>query len=236
MNRGWISLYRKLSDNKLWTSEPFTRGQAWVDLLLLANHKDNFIRVRGNRLDVKRGQVGWSQLSLSERWKWSRGKIRRFLNELETVQQIVQQKNTLSTLITIVNYEQYQSAVQQTVPQTDSRRTADGQQTDTNNNDNNGNNEKKEEKDKFDFSLLWNKYPNKAGKKEAERHFNASVKTEEDFTAIQKALKNYIEHKNLPQNSYKKWQNGSTWFNNWRDYENWEEPEFTGDPQGQEWF
>jgi len=35
---GWIRLYRKMQDNPLWTSEPFTRGQAWIDLLMIAGY------------------------------------------------------------------------------------------------------------------------------------------------------------------------------------------------------
>jgi hypothetical protein len=116
-------------------------------MLLLANHKDGFIYVRGNRVDILRGQVGWSQLGLSKRWKWSRGKVKRFLNELEIDQQIVQQNNNVSSLITIINYKEYQENGQQIIQQTDSRRATDGQQTDTNKNDNNDNNEKKEDKD-----------------------------------------------------------------------------------------
>jgi hypothetical protein len=94
---GWIKLYRKLQQNDLWTFEPFTRGQAWVDLLLLANHKDGFIRVRGIRVEVKRGQVGWSEIKLAERWKWSRGKVRRFLFELECDGQIIKSKYMKNT-------------------------------------------------------------------------------------------------------------------------------------------
>jgi hypothetical protein len=131
----------------LWTEEPFSRGQAWVDLILLANHRDGFFRVRGQRVEVKRGQVGWSETSLSARWHWSRGKVRRFLAELESksVQQIEQQKNNLTSLITILNYDQYQG--DGTVDGTTDG-TADGPQTDrrryTNKNVKNVKNEKKE--------------------------------------------------------------------------------------------
>jgi len=128
MYRGHIKLWRKIKDNELWKSEPFSRGQAWVDLILLANFEDGQIRVRGNVVAVKRGQVGWSILSLADRWKWSRGKVSRFLDELEAVQQIIQQKNRLTSLIVIVNYEEYQ-ARSTTERATDS--TTDGQQTDT---------------------------------------------------------------------------------------------------------
>jgi hypothetical protein len=127
---GWIKLHRRLTHNPIWTQEPFTRGQAWVDLLLLANHAEKYIRVRGRRVPVKRGQVGWSEVKLAERWQWSRGKVRRFLKELKMDQQIEQQKNNATTLITIINYDAYQSDGtvdetadgQQTVQQTDSRR------------------------------------------------------------------------------------------------------------------
>ena len=119
--QGWIKLHRQLTDNPLWLSEPFTRGQAWVDLIILANHKDGILRVRGNKVNVKRGQVGWSELSLCERWKWSRGKVRRFVKELEKTGNIVQQKNKITSIITVVKYDDYQDVVQQTVQQTDNR-------------------------------------------------------------------------------------------------------------------
>ena len=137
--QGWVRIYRQISVNDLWQEKPFSRGQAWVDLILLANHKDGFIRKRGIKIKVRRGQVGWSILALSDRWGWSRGKAIRFLDELETVQQVVQQKKRLTTLITVVNYNEYQGD-----DTTDD--TTDGQQTDINNNDKNEKNEKKEKK------------------------------------------------------------------------------------------
>ena len=122
---GWISLYRQLQDNRLWLLEPFTQGQAWVDLLLLANHMPGLIDKRGIRIDLKRGQCGWSELSLSYRWKWSRGKVLRFLKYLEQQEMIKteQQINKVSTIITICNYDIYQGTEQQTEQQ-------NGQQTD----------------------------------------------------------------------------------------------------------
>jgi hypothetical protein len=153
---GWISIHRKIVENPMWLCEPFTRAQAWIDLLLLANHKDGFIVVRGVRLDVKRGQVGYSIESLRKRWKWSRGKVERFINELESEHQIVKQtgnqtgkqtgkqKKPVSTVISITKYDEYQANGNETGNQT-------GKQTDkqtgnqkvnrrvTNNNDNNGN-------------------------------------------------------------------------------------------------
>lgn len=108
----WIRLNRSLLMNDLWLSEPFTRGQAWADLLLLANFKEGQITRRGVRITVKRGQVGYSQEHLGLRWKWSKGKVLRFLKELQNGERITVQtgvKNlAISALITITNYDLYQ--------------------------------------------------------------------------------------------------------------------------------
>ena len=141
-NQGWIQLHRTLQDNPIWGCEPFTKGQAWVDLLILANHKDGYILIDGQRIDIKRGQLGWSVLNLSKRWKWSRGKTTRYLKMLSNDSQIELKTNTRNTIITICNYDKYQSR-----DTTDSapRSTTHGhhvvQHTDTNNNDNNDNND-----------------------------------------------------------------------------------------------
>jgi len=74
-----------------------------------------------------------------------------------------------------------------------------------------------------EFEMIWSKYPNKAGKKAACRHFKATVKTEKDFKSCQDALEKYLKH--LAVNTWKKPQNGSTWFNSWSDWVNWFEPE-----------
>lgn len=58
---GWIKLHRTLTMHELWTAEPFTRGQAWVDLLLLANHRPGHIRKRGILVEVERGQCNCKQ-------------------------------------------------------------------------------------------------------------------------------------------------------------------------------
>ena len=114
----------------MYFSEPFTRMQAWIDLLLVANYRDSVIYVRGNKVDVKRGQIAKSQDFFATRWKWSRGKVIRFLDELQKCGQIVQQKSNVITLISVVNYEYYQqdgtTDEPQTVQQTNRRRTTDG--------------------------------------------------------------------------------------------------------------
>lgn len=120
-----MKLYRKVQDNPLWTSEQFSRGQAWIDLILLANHEDSFFYLRGVRVNVERGQVARSERTLSERWQWSRSKVRKFLNDLEKELQIKQHKNNVVQLLTVLKYDEYQKKEPQTVPQKNHRRTTE---------------------------------------------------------------------------------------------------------------
>ena len=66
--KGYIKLYRELKDHPIWFQEKFTRGQAWVDLLLLANYKEGIVRKRGVRIDLEAGQLSWSMNSFAERF------------------------------------------------------------------------------------------------------------------------------------------------------------------------
>lgn len=124
---GHIKLFRKLQENKIWNDKPFTRGQAWVDLLLSASWKDNVFHKRGIEVVQKTGTVATSMKGLSARWGWSIGKTRRFLLYLENENQIENQIDNVTTLITIVNWEEYQS----TETKTETRRKPDGNQTET---------------------------------------------------------------------------------------------------------
>jgi hypothetical protein len=134
VNRGFLNSDR-------WLSEPFTRGQAWVDLFGLAQHSPGFFRIRGIRIDVQRGQLAYSKLTLSKRWKWSRNKVTRYINELEKQGDLKQQNSELTTIITICKYDFWQGenteTIQQTIQQKDNRKTTNDTHTKNDNNDKN---------------------------------------------------------------------------------------------------
>ena len=123
---GWISLHRQILETDLWKLEKFTRGQAWVDLLLLANHKPGYFYKRGAKVELDRGQLGRSEVELSDRWKWSRNKVKKFLKDLEKEQQVKVIKSNVTQVVTIINYDLYQSKEQQTLQQKGSKRAAKG--------------------------------------------------------------------------------------------------------------
>jgi hypothetical protein len=73
------------------------------------------------------------------------------------------------------------------------------------------------------FTERWAKYPNKDGKKEARRHFLATVKTDDDVARFDRALENYLLQLAADRKWGRKPKNGSTFFNNWQD-EQWQQP------------
>lgn len=131
---GWIKLYRELADHWLWAGEPFSKGQAWIDLLIYAHfsYEPKKIEIKGKIYVLQRGQQARSELTLSKKWMWSRGKTRRFLARLETDKMIVQHPDNKTSIITILNYDKYQK--KQTADNTADDTTLDtttGQHPDT---------------------------------------------------------------------------------------------------------
>lgn len=128
----WIKLNRSITDHWLWTSgETFSRGQAFIDLLLMAAYADHPIVSQGKRMNLKRGSMVTSIRYLADRWRWSKDKTANFLNDLEADGTIEKVSDTKRTVLTIVNYEKYQGSATnertQNGRKTDADRTQNGQ-------------------------------------------------------------------------------------------------------------
>lgn len=132
--QGWIKLHRQLFENEFWLSERFTKAQAWVDLLLLANHEQATVFIRGIELHVSRGQLAYAQTTLAYRWKWNERTVNKFLTMLEKRQMIQYKPDNITTVITIQNYNRYQKSIEQSADQNTEQSTSRIQ---TNKNDKN---------------------------------------------------------------------------------------------------
>ncbi len=150
MGIGYIKLHRQLQECWVWFDEedpePFSKGQAWVDLLLSVNHADKRVKLDNRIIEIKRGQKLTSIRKLADRWKWSRKKVSNFLDLLESDDMIHQERATRYTLITVVNYSLYQCsdgeqrATQE--PLKNHSRATQEPLKNTNNNDKNDKNDK----------------------------------------------------------------------------------------------
>lgn len=109
-DRGWIKLYRNIQYSEIWdTEEKFNRRDAWIDLLLMANHEERqVVMPNGEAVTVQAGQVLTSLNSLEVRWRWSRNRVLRYFSLLTELGMITKTKLPHGTLLTLIKYEFYQ--------------------------------------------------------------------------------------------------------------------------------
>lgn len=143
MAQGWISVHRQLQEHWLWEDKPFSKGQAWIDLLMSANHCDRKILLGNELIEVKAGSFITSEVKLMDKWGWGKTKLRAFLDILQSDGMIVKKSDRKKTTIIIENYSVYQIPETTNRPQIDHGQTTDRLPADTNNNDNNDNNDNK---------------------------------------------------------------------------------------------
>jgi len=140
VSKCWVAINRRLLDSHLWRGERFTRGQAWVDLILNANHKEKRVWLKGTPVTIQRGEQIRSKVTLVKAWKWNERTVTRFLNMLELEGMIKQKSTNQTTYITICNYSKYQDKEENSTDQSTDQSTRRVQtRVQTNNNVNNDN-------------------------------------------------------------------------------------------------
>lgn len=106
---GWIKVHRHIMENEYYFSEKFTKVQAWIDVLLLATHKERTVLIRGIELNLKPGQLCYSQKSLASRWKWNVKTVNKYLNSLKKREMVDTRKTNITTIISIKKWFLYQT-------------------------------------------------------------------------------------------------------------------------------
>ena len=105
----WVSVQRRLFDEE---SEFYGDGlllALWITLIGRANWRDGTKRLAGQRKIVKRGQLVTSYEKLAAALGISTKAVRTRIAYLEKGHAISCEKGTHGTLITILNYDQYQT-------------------------------------------------------------------------------------------------------------------------------
>lgn len=125
---GWIKLDRSIMEHWLWEEKPFSPGQAWLDLLMMAAHSTSPRSWKGSFITQHRGEVFTSIVALADRWGWDRKRVRKFLAILEEDEMCTLNDLPKGTLVTIENYSKYQG---RGTAKGTADGTAEGQQKDT---------------------------------------------------------------------------------------------------------
>ena len=224
---GWISIHRKIQSHWVWEDKPFSKGQAWIDLLMLANHEDSKFLLGSQLIDAKRGEVITSELKLMSRWGWSNTKVRAFLGLLEKDSMIIKKADSKKSTITLTNYSVWQDTESAKEVEKKCEESAEKVQKNTINNSNNSNNSNNKYIVDF-FESIWKLYPKKEGKGEVSKTQKEKL-YKIGLEEMTRAINRYIHAKSDTDKKF--WKNGSTFFNSgYVDYldANYHEPKREG--------
>ena len=147
--KGYIALYRKIQDNKLWKKKRvFSEAEAWIDILMEAQHSEQQQEVL---LGMAVIECGYAQSlnsikTWAKRWGWSMSRVTRFFKLLKNENMIETENVKKTTRLTVCNYSRYDPKRIASELQSNRERNASEKQSVTDNNVNNVNNEKNENK------------------------------------------------------------------------------------------
>jgi len=143
MKTGYIKLYRKLTDSRVFHNEGLLK--VWIWCLLQANHEGAWVSIRSGRnvveVWVNPGQFIFGRESAAKQLMMSPSTVWKRVKKLKTIGNCDIESNSKYSVITIINWTIYQSDEKKGDSKGDSRVTAKEQPGDTNKNDKNDKNE-----------------------------------------------------------------------------------------------
>lgn len=110
MNRGYLALYRKIQDHPFYKEKRvFSKYEAWIDLLMEVQHslEAKKVLIGMKVVECGHGQSVKSLRTWGDRWGWSAKKVSRYFKLLEEMEQICLENVTVTTRLTVLNYEKY---------------------------------------------------------------------------------------------------------------------------------
>ena len=206
IENGFIKLHRKMIQWE-WYNDVNVKI-LFIHLLLTVNYEDK----KWQGKVIKRGQRVCSYPNLAKELKLSVMTIRTALNKLKSTGEITVKTTNKYSLISIVNYDLYQTEQQATYQSANSQATGKQQASNTN--------ERKIKKYKKDkeyiysdfFEELWKLYPKKQGKgsvSDTQKEKLYKIGFEEMSRAVNRYIK-YIADNGIEEKYIKQ---GSTFFN-----------------------
>lgn len=106
---GFIMVPRDIFTDLAFFDAPFSEREAWIWLISEASWKPRERRIGTTLVRIDRGQLAGAIRFMAEAWKWHRSKVERFLKRLSNRGMIMTQTETGISLITIRNYDIYQT-------------------------------------------------------------------------------------------------------------------------------
>ncbi len=110
MAKGLIMIDRALFDHPRYKPKTsFSKLEAWLWMIGEASWKKRQIEIVGHLVTLERGQLSASYRFMAQKLGWTMKTVRTFIHQLSLDGSIVVETDTGQTVITISNYEKYQS-------------------------------------------------------------------------------------------------------------------------------
>jgi len=142
---GWISLHRKIIESEVFANANHLK--IWIWMLCKANRKEQYCNIKiglnESTVLVKRGEFIFGRKKAGVELRLNQSLVYRVIKKFESLQMIVLKSNNHFSIISICNYDTYQSNEKDkrtaSEQPANSQRTASEQPANTNNKDNNTN-------------------------------------------------------------------------------------------------
>jgi uncharacterized phage protein (TIGR02220 family) len=138
---GWVGLYRKLLDSRVFTNPDLLK--VWIWCLLKANHKKRWVPIKTGKgeteVEVGPGQFVFGRFSAAKKLKMNPNTVKSRMQKLKSMGNITTQNKTHYSIISIVNWESYQTGNLKQKTKFTNQTPTKHQPNTTDNNDNNVN-------------------------------------------------------------------------------------------------
>ena len=106
---GFVKAHRVRFEHHLFKAEPWCRGYAWDWMVSQAAWRDHRVSIKGRTIAIRRGQFTASVRYMADRFGWGKSSVDRFLTRLKAEAMIGTSTDDGQLVITICNYDRYQS-------------------------------------------------------------------------------------------------------------------------------
>jgi hypothetical protein len=212
MYRGYVKLWRKsieggwLSNAKLWTF--------WCWCLMKASHKEYDLVVGLQKVHLMPGDFVFGLKAASKELKMPIQPIRTILDFLKISQNITLKTTNKFSIISVVNWETYQSDENEINTQINKPLTNEQQTTNNKQTLEELKHVKKVILYSAEFELFWKEYPNKKEKPHAFNCWNKLNGQRPDIEAIQRAIQKQKDWRKNADGAFRpEWKHPAVWLN-----------------------
>jgi len=153
-NNSFILLYRKSISSRVFRNEALWKVWTWC--LLKASYKERWVTMKTGKSEIEvkiyPGQFIYGRLSAAKELNMKPSSVRNRMEKLKNMRNLDIKKDTQYSIISIINWDTYQTQDSKEDSKKDNQRTIKGQSKDTNNKVNKVNNKEKKIKKKPTFT------------------------------------------------------------------------------------